>query len=70
MSRDSFGSSSLREKEEVNDVENDDGLDVDDLFDAIGDRDWATVKRLLDESGHAITDLGEIVESVMEDDED
>lgn len=48
------------------DDDTDDGVDIDDLLDAIGDRDWEGVKKLLTDSGHTIGDLSELIELAME----
>ena len=36
-------------------------LDVEELWTAIGRRDWECVKELLDEGGYALEDLGALV---------
>jgi hypothetical protein len=52
------------------DDDTDDGVDLDDLLDALGDRDWTTVKKLLADSGHTTGDLSELIEMAMEGDDE
>lgn len=45
-------------------------LDLDAVWDAVGDRDWAKAEKILKDAGYDLEDLGALAMQCREDDED
>lgn len=53
----------------MSDDEVDGGLDLDEVWDAIGARDWETLRSTLREHGYVVEDVGDLLEQMLSEDE-